>query len=49
MGYEYVKNGITYFEFHVDDHELFQLACKDVKFGGFLSVRKPQDKKLLMM
>ena len=49
MGYEYEKDGCTFFEFHVDYHEKFQIACKDVEFGGHLSVRKPQDKRKIMM
>ena len=43
---QYTKDGVTYFNFHVDNHETFQLACKNIQFrNGFLSARKPEEKK----
>ena len=49
IGYRYEKDGQTFYEFHVDDHPSFQLACEDLQFGGNLSVRKPSNKKPVMM
>ena len=45
IGYEYERDGQKYWEFHVDDHRSFQTACDHLLYGGFLSVRKPVDKK----
>ena len=45
IGYKYEKDGMVFFEYHVDDHPTFQHACNDLPFGGHLSVRKPKDKK----
>ena len=46
---QYTKDGVTYFNFHVDNHETFQLACKNIQFrNGFLSARKPEEKKKLI-
>ena len=38
-------------EFHVDDHELLQQIANEkfVEFGGALSVRKPENVKLLIV
>ena len=49
LGYKYESNGVTMWEFHVDDHVSFQSACANLPFGGFLSVRKPVDKKKAMI
>ena len=49
LGYSFMKDNCEYFEYHVDDSPLFQEACKDVPFGGYLSVRKPENKKKIMM
>ena len=49
IGYKYEKQGRIYYEFHVDDHPSFHDKCKNVPFGGYLSVRKPEDKKKIMM
>ena len=50
MGYKFEKeDGRLFYEFHVDDHDAFQLACDSLPYGGNLSVRKPSDKKALMM
>ena len=50
LGYEYGNmNGEIFFEFHVDDHELFQNMCSNLPFGGHLSVRFPPNKKTLML
>ena len=49
MRYEYTKSNVTYYEFHVDDHETFQMACQHLEFGGYLSVWKPEDKNAIMM
>ena len=44
-GYRYEKDGQTLYEYHVDDHPSFQLACNNLEFGGNLSVRFPEGKK----
>ena len=50
LGYEYRNmNGEIFFEFHVDDHELFHNMCSNLPFGGHLSVRFPPNKKPLML
>ena len=49
MGFKYVKDGITYYECHVDCHEKFQERCAILPFGGQLSVRKDPKKKPIMM
>ena len=49
-GYKYeTNNGEVLYEYYVDDHLTFQDACKNLPFGGHLSVRKPLDKKQIMM
>ena len=49
-GYMYTSSdGSIRYEYHIDDHPSFQKACKDLRFGGNLSVRKPEDKKKIMM
>ena len=48
-GYKYELDDGVYYEYHVDDHPLFQAACDHLEFGGNLSVRKPNDKKKVMM
>lgn len=41
-GYKYQdEQGNDMVEFHVDSSEEFHAMCKDVQFGGYLSVRKP--------
>ena len=49
IGYKYEVEGETYYEYHVDDHPDFQMACEHLEFGGNLSVRKPPDKKPIQM
>jgi len=51
IGYKYNNSdGLTMFEFHVDDHESFATHCNLVTIhGGYLSVRKPPDSKPLIM
>ena len=49
QGYKYEKEDKVYFEFHVDDCQEFQDNCERVQFGGYLSVRKPKNKKKLMI
>ena len=48
-GYEYEKYGIKFVEYHVDDHCTLQDNCKNMPFGGYLSVRKPRTKKKTMI
>ena len=49
MRYEYTKSNVTYYEFHVDNYETFQMAYQHLEFGGYLSVQKPEDKNAIMM
>ena len=49
IGYRYVKDACTFFEFHVDDHPKFQEKCKYLQFGGHLSVRKREDELPLIL
>ena len=49
LGYEYEKDGRKYREFHIDDHCRFQAACDHLPYGGYLSIRKPKDKKKAMI
>ena len=49
LGYFFEKNNAKYYEFHVDDHEIFQNACSHLPYGGYLSIRMPLDKKPLML
>ena len=48
-GYEYEKFGMKMIEYHVDDHSTLQDKCKHLPFGGYLSVRKPSNKKKTMI
>ena len=44
LGYEYKKDGKTYFEYHIDDHNDFQLKCNNLPYGGdylFVSHQMP--------
>ena len=49
LGYAFEKEGHKMWEFHVDDHHSFQSACNHLPYGGFLSVRKPVNKKKAMI
>ena len=48
-GHEYIKDGVTYIEYHVDDHDMLQDRCKHLRYGGNLSIRKPIDKKPIIL
>ena len=48
-GFEYQKYNTKYFEYHVDDHQTLQELCQHLKYGGYLSVRKPLHKKKAMI
>ena len=48
-GYEYDQNNQKWYEYHVDDHLDFQERCKDLPFGGRLSVRMPKDQEPIMI
>jgi hypothetical protein len=48
-GHEYNIDGVTYIEYHVDDHDILQDRCKHLTYGGNLSVRKPIDKKPIII
>ena len=48
-GFEYKIGGLTFFEFHVDDHPTFHQRCRNLPFGGHLSVRKREDEKPLIL
>ena len=50
-GYKYydVTLEMAMYEYHVDDHISFQKACDHLPFGGNLSIRKPVDKKQVMI
>ena len=39
FGYKFNVNELTFYEFHVDDHESFQHRCRYLPFGGHLSIR----------
>ena len=40
IGYKYSKNGRTFYEYHVDDHNSLQIKCNtESYFGGNLSIR----------
>ena len=43
------KIGKHMVEYHVDDHVLFEKKCSSLKYGGLLSVRKPPNKKPIMI
>ena len=49
LGYKYNDNNVEMVEYHVDDHVLFEKACSSLQFGGYLSVRKPANKKPIMI
>ena len=49
LGYKYEVDGNIFYEFHVDDSSIFQSACDSIPFGGYLSVRKPKNKKKVMI
>ena len=49
MGYKYEKDGNTYYEFHVDNHPTFKMACNNLLFCRNLSVQRREDAKPLMM
>ena len=38
-GYKFEKNGLTFSEFHVDDHPSFHEKMAAVQHGGNLSIR----------
>ena len=41
LGYRFEKNNEIFFEYHVDDQEIFQHKCSHLPYGGHLSIRKP--------
>ncbi len=49
-GYHFTdeSTGETMYEFHVDAHHSFQQRCKDLEFGGNLSVRKDPNSKIII-
>ena len=49
LGYRFEKNNETFYEFHVDDHEIFQQKCTHLPYGGYLSIRKPPNLKPLLI
>ena len=49
LGYRFEKNNEIFFEYHVDDQEIFQHKCSHLPYGGHLSVRKPPHLKPLML
>ena len=48
-GYKYTHNGTAMFEYHVDDHIIFQERCSRLPYGGNLSIRKDPNVKPLMI
>ena len=49
LGYAFEKDGMKMWEFHVNGHHSFQTAFDHLPYGGFLSVRKPVNKKKAMI
>ena len=49
LGYKFEKAGSVFYEFHVDDHEIFQQKCQHLLYGGQLSVRFPPNAKPLII
>ena len=50
QGYKFIKDGLTYYEFHIDDHEDFPaLFSSGDSFGGNLSVRMPSGQKPIII
>ena len=49
LGFKYEKDGKFFYKYHVDDSESFCEKCATLPFGGNLSVRKPADKRAIMM
>ena len=49
LGFKYNQNGMVHYEFHVDDHTIFQMRGNSLPYGGGLSVRKPPHEKPLMI
>ena len=50
IGHHYVdNNGVDMVEYHVDDSPVFEeVASQNTRFGGYLSVRKPEGSKPLI-
>ena len=48
-GYEYEKDDKIYYEYHVDDNQIFHDWCSHLPYGGHLSIRMPYNTKPLMI
>ena len=49
LGYFFEKNNESFYEFHVDNHEIFKNACSRLPYGSHLSIRMPPGTKSLMI